>query len=114
MSENNQPYRQKGEAPMSQHKNTYLTDHATGTDLLRYEDFQSALYDILTQAETPLKVGVFGPWDSGKWGSPVLPNGMSGARGNGRSSQTFLCLERLNILIHRQHIWFVNKFLILT
>lgn len=51
---------------MSQRKNTYLTDHATGTDLLRYEDFQTALHDILTQAETPLTVGVFGPWGSGK------------------------------------------------
>ena len=51
---------------MSRNKNTYLTDHATGTDLLRYEDFQSALHDILTQAETPLTIGVFGPWGSGK------------------------------------------------
>jgi len=51
---------------MSQNKNTYLTDHATDTDLLRYEDFQSALHEILTQAETPLTIGVFGPWGSGK------------------------------------------------
>ncbi|MBE2200732.1 MAG: SUMF1/EgtB/PvdO family nonheme iron enzyme [Anaerolinea sp.] len=52
---------------MSQTRNSYLTDHATGNDLLRYEDFQSALYDILTQAEgTPLTVGVFGTWGSGK------------------------------------------------
>lgn len=51
---------------MNRDNNTYLTDHATGTDLLRYEDFQSALYNILTQAEKPLTVGVFGPWGSGK------------------------------------------------
>lgn len=51
---------------MSQNKNTYLTDHATAQDFLHYEDFQKALYDIVTQAETPLTVGVFGPWGSGK------------------------------------------------
>jgi formylglycine-generating enzyme required for sulfatase activity/energy-coupling factor transporter ATP-binding protein EcfA2 len=44
----------------------YLTDHATDRDLLRYEDFQTALYDVVTEAETPLTVGVFGPWGSGK------------------------------------------------
>jgi hypothetical protein len=44
----------------------YLTDHATDKDLLRYEDFQSALHEIVTEAETPLTIGVFGPWGSGK------------------------------------------------
>jgi formylglycine-generating enzyme required for sulfatase activity/energy-coupling factor transporter ATP-binding protein EcfA2 len=51
---------------MTKKRNHYLTDHATDTDLLRYEDFQAALYDIVTQAETPLTIGVFGPWGSGK------------------------------------------------
>jgi Cdc6-like AAA superfamily ATPase len=51
---------------MSQAKIVCLTDHATDRDLLRYEDFQNALHDIVTQAETPLTVGVFGPWGSGK------------------------------------------------
>lgn len=44
----------------------YLTDHATHNDLLDYEDFHAALYDVVTDAETPLTVGVFGPWGSGK------------------------------------------------
>ncbi|GAB4162601.1 MAG: hypothetical protein Fur0021_36960 [Candidatus Promineifilaceae bacterium] len=44
----------------------YHTDSATDRDLLRYQDFRDALYDIITQAETPLTVGVFGPWGSGK------------------------------------------------
>ena len=52
---------------------------ATGTDLLRYEDFQSALYDILTQAETPLTVAVFGPWGSGKTSlRQMLPQQLEG------------------------------------
>ncbi|MBK8988174.1 MAG: SUMF1/EgtB/PvdO family nonheme iron enzyme [Chloroflexi bacterium] len=51
---------------MSQHKNTYLTDHATARDLLHYGDFQNALDDIICHADTPLTVGVFGPWGSGK------------------------------------------------
>jgi formylglycine-generating enzyme required for sulfatase activity len=51
---------------MTPSRRRYLTDHATDTDLLRYEDFQAALYDIVTQAETPLTIGVFGPWGSGK------------------------------------------------
>ena len=44
----------------------YHTDQATSDDLLRYDDFRAALYDVITQAETPLTVGVFGPWGSGK------------------------------------------------
>jgi hypothetical protein len=44
----------------------YLTDHATTDDLLHYEDFQAVLYSVVTKAETPLTIGVFGPWGSGK------------------------------------------------
>ncbi|MCB0627900.1 MAG: SUMF1/EgtB/PvdO family nonheme iron enzyme [Saprospiraceae bacterium] len=51
---------------MTEPRKQYLTDQATGTDLLRYEDFQAALYDVVTQSETPLTVGIFGPWGSGK------------------------------------------------
>ncbi len=44
----------------------YLTDYATSNDLLNYDDFQDALHDVITTADTPLTVGVFGPWGSGK------------------------------------------------
>ncbi len=44
----------------------YHTDHATREDLLNYENFRDALEDIVTKAETPLTVGIFGPWGSGK------------------------------------------------
>ena len=37
----------------------YLTDHATDKDLLRYEDFQAALHEIVTEADTPLTVGLY-------------------------------------------------------
>lgn len=46
--------------------NHYHTDHATDTDLLHYDDFQAALYDVVINAETPITVGIFGPWGSGK------------------------------------------------
>lgn len=44
----------------------YLTDYWTTDDNLRFSDFRPALFDILTEAHTPLTVGVFGPWGSGK------------------------------------------------
>ena len=44
---------------------SYLTDHATQDDLLDYEHFQQVLYNVVTKAETPLTIGVFGPWGSG-------------------------------------------------
>ena len=37
----------------------YHNDSATDRDLLHYEDFQEALYDVITQAETPLAQGEF-------------------------------------------------------
>ena len=44
----------------------YHTDHATNHDLLNFDDFREALHDIVTNAETPLTAGIFGPWGSGK------------------------------------------------
>ena len=44
----------------------YLTDYWTLRDDLRFSDFCPALRDILTEAPTPLTVGIFGPWGSGK------------------------------------------------
>lgn len=45
---------------------TYLTDNATIEDALAFGDFRAALNEIVTTAETPLTVGVFGTWGSGK------------------------------------------------
>lgn len=44
----------------------YLTDYWTTQDNLSFSDFRPALFHILTEAQTPLTVGVFGPWGSGK------------------------------------------------
>ena len=48
---------------------SYLTDNATSdplADALNFGDFRPALKAILTTAETPLTVGIFGAWGSGK------------------------------------------------
>ncbi|MCB0027287.1 MAG: hypothetical protein KDE28_05235, partial [Anaerolineales bacterium] len=44
----------------------YHTDESTIKDHLHFSDFRPALNGILRQAETPLTVGVFGAWGSGK------------------------------------------------
>lgn len=44
----------------------YLTDYWTNEDNLQFSDFRPALKEIITAAQTPLTVGVFGPWGSGK------------------------------------------------
>jgi len=44
----------------------YLTDYWTLRDDLRFSDFRPALLNILMKARTPLTIGVFGPWGSGK------------------------------------------------
>jgi formylglycine-generating enzyme required for sulfatase activity len=44
----------------------YLSDYWTTRDFLRFSDFCSPLLSILMEAQTPLTVGVFGPWGSGK------------------------------------------------
>jgi predicted KAP-like P-loop ATPase len=48
---------------------SYLTDNATRdpkADALNFGDFRPVLKEILTTAETPLTVGIFGTWGSGK------------------------------------------------
>jgi formylglycine-generating enzyme required for sulfatase activity len=47
-------------------KSIYLSDHWTTDDALKFGVFQPALMDILEHADTPLTVGVFGTWGSGK------------------------------------------------
>lgn len=51
---------------MSQRQSAFLTDYYARTDRLHFSDFRPTLREILTQADTPLTVGVFGPWGSGK------------------------------------------------
>jgi predicted KAP-like P-loop ATPase len=51
---------------MATDQDHYLTDYWTTEDNLRFSDFRPALFNILTQAQTPLTIGVFGPWGSGK------------------------------------------------
>ena len=47
-------------------KNAYLSDQWTLKDKLRFSDYKPALMDILLNAGTPLTVGVYGTWGSGK------------------------------------------------
>ena len=49
------------------HLGFYYTDYWTKEDQLHFSDFRQVLCDILMNAATPLTVGVFGPWGSGKW-----------------------------------------------
>ncbi len=64
----------------------YLTDYWTTEDYLSFEDFRPALEKIITQAQTPITVGVFGPWGSGKTSllkmlqKHIEENGQSGWR----------------------------------
>ena len=44
----------------------YLSDRATDTDSLNFADFHGALKNIIATAQTPVTVGIFGPWGSGK------------------------------------------------
>ena len=51
---------------MTEDRAAYLSDYWTTDDHLDFSDFRPALFNILTEAQTPLTVGVFGPWGSGK------------------------------------------------
>ncbi len=44
----------------------YVSDYWTTEDFLKFHRFRPALLEILLTAETPLTVGVFGPWGTGK------------------------------------------------
>ena len=44
----------------------WSNDYYTLTDHLKFEDFRPTLGDIILHADTPLTIGVFGPWGSGK------------------------------------------------
>jgi formylglycine-generating enzyme required for sulfatase activity len=47
-------------------KSVYLSDHWAIEDGLNFKVFKPALMDIIHNADTPLTVGVFGTWGSGK------------------------------------------------
>ncbi len=50
----------------SKKRSAILSDLWTTTDALSFDDYLNALNNILETAATPLTVGVFGPWGSGK------------------------------------------------
>lgn len=47
-------------------RHMFLSDRWSAEDGLRFGMYLSALESVLLEAETPLTVGVFGPWGSGK------------------------------------------------
>ncbi len=53
---------------MADRRSPYLSDYwVTGAgDKLRFADYRQALERIILEAQTPLTVGIFGPWGSGK------------------------------------------------
>lgn len=51
---------------MPNKKSGFLSDHHADKDGLNFKVFQPALRNILENAETPLTVGIFGTWGSGK------------------------------------------------
>jgi hypothetical protein len=51
---------------MNERKNVFLADYPSSVDLLRFSDYIPTLLDILMYADTPITLGVFGPWGSGK------------------------------------------------
>ena len=44
----------------------YCTDRPTDHDVLGFSDFRPGLVEIITEGETPLTIGVFGRWGTGK------------------------------------------------
>ena len=51
---------------MTDEKRPYLTDEHTLADHLHFSDFRPALKEIILEANTPLTIGVFGAWGTGK------------------------------------------------
>lgn len=51
---------------MSQERSEFLRDYWTTEDLLDFDDFLPALETVIGESETPLTVGVFGSWGTGK------------------------------------------------
>lgn len=47
-------------------RSAYVADYQTTQDFLNFDDFGPALEEILRDAQTPLTVGLFGAWGSGK------------------------------------------------
>jgi predicted KAP-like P-loop ATPase len=52
--------------PMARKQATVHTDQATKVDRLSFAPYRDTLVDVVRRAETPLTVGVFGAWGSGK------------------------------------------------
>lgn len=47
-------------------KPAYLTDNSTEEDFLDFSDYVEILKDVILNAETPITLGIFGPWGAGK------------------------------------------------
>jgi len=48
------------------HKSQYLSDYRSAEDFLDFDLFRPALLEIVQNASTPLTLGVFGSWGTGK------------------------------------------------
>ncbi|MBC7226944.1 MAG: hypothetical protein H5T61_06895 [Thermoflexales bacterium] len=44
----------------------YYTDRPSDVDALGFADYRPALVEVITRGETPLTIGIFGSWGTGK------------------------------------------------
>ncbi|MCS7179460.1 MAG: P-loop NTPase fold protein [Anaerolineae bacterium] len=44
----------------------YYTDRPSEVDALGFADYRPALVEVITRGETPLTIGIFGSWGTGK------------------------------------------------
>lgn len=44
----------------------YYTDRPSDVDALGFTDYRPALVEVITRGETPLTMGIFGSWGTGK------------------------------------------------